>query len=183
MPGSRVRSRRARGEARLPRTVRDADVLESFLHDAAHFPGGHAAAIATPTTEAEIAALFEYGTTRDWVQALTIVLPTGDVLDLERGDARANPDGFFDLELAGGLVRVPIPTYRMPRVPKVSAGYFSEPGMDLIDLFVGSEGTLGVITEATLRILPERPAFCLALVPFPHRAAGMAFARGMREAA
>src|SRR3989442_8299522 len=71
----------------------------------------------------------------------------------------------------------------MPRVPKVSAGYFSESGMDLVDLFVGSEGTLGVITEVTLRILPVRPAFCLALVPFPHRAAGIAFARGMREAA
>src|SRR5436309_1182867 len=155
MPGNRVRSRRARGEARLPRTVRDADVLESFLHDAAHFPGGHAAAIATPTSEAEIAALFE---------SAAAVLPIG-----------------AQSSLAGGLVRVPIPTYRMPPVPKVSAGYFSEPGMDLIDLFVGSEGTLGVITEVTLRILPERPAFCLALVPFPHRAAGMAFARGMRE--
>ncbi len=35
--------------------------------------------------------------------------------------------------------------------------------MDLIDLFVGSEGTLGVIVHATLRVIP-RPRRCLALV-------------------
>jgi D-lactate dehydrogenase (cytochrome) len=35
--------------------------------------------------------------------------------------------------------------------------------MDLIDLFVGSEGTLGVVVDATLRVIP-RPRRCLALV-------------------
>ncbi len=44
----------------------------------------------------------------------------------------------------------------MPHVPKISAGYFASPGMDLIDLFIGSEGTLGVITEAWVRVV-ERP--------------------------
>ncbi len=39
----------------------------------------------------------------------------------------------------------------MPDVPKRSAGYFLAPGMDLIDLFIGSEGTLGVITEVDLQ--------------------------------
>ena len=60
----------------------------------------------------------------------------------------------------------------MPEVPKLSAGYFAAPGMDLIDLFIGAEGTLGVITEATLRVLPARPAVCLAFVTFRDRRVG-----------
>ena len=44
--------------------------------------------------------------------------------------------------------------------------------MDLIDLFIGSEGTLGVVTEVTLRVLPRRPAMCLAFVPFADRDCG-----------
>ena len=66
----------------------------------------------------------------------------------------------------------------MPAVPKLSAGYFAAPGMDLIDLFIGSEGTLGVITEVTLRVLPARPAMCLAFVPFADAAGGA----GVRDA-
>jgi D-lactate dehydrogenase (cytochrome) len=71
----------------------------------------------------------------------------------------------------------------MPQVAKLSAGYFAEPGMDLIDLFVGSEGTLGIVTEVTLRILPLRPAMCLAFVPFDSRVAALDCVRRLREAA
>jgi D-lactate dehydrogenase (cytochrome) len=55
--------------------------------------------------------------------------------------------------------------------------------MDLIDLFIGSEGTLGVITEVTLRVLPARPQVCLAFVPFDDRARALAFVAGLRDAA
>jgi D-lactate dehydrogenase (cytochrome) len=137
----------------------------------------------TVATNAAGAATFKYGTTRDWVQALTIVLPGGDVLDVERGATRAHRDGYFDVELSDRTARIPVPRYRMPDVPKLSAGYFARPDMDLIDLFIGSEGTLGVITEVTLRVLPERPAFCLALVPFTARTASLAFVRRLRDAA
>jgi D-lactate dehydrogenase (cytochrome) len=134
-------------------------------------------------TNAAGAATFKYGTTRDWVDALTVVLPSGDVLDIERGAVSAHPGGYFEIVLRKRTVRVPIPRYRMPDVPKVSAGYFARDGMDLIDLFVGSEGTLGVITEVTLRLLPCRPPSCLAFVPFADRAAALAFVRRMRDAA
>jgi D-lactate dehydrogenase (cytochrome) len=139
------------------------------------------------STNAAGAATFRHGTTRDWVQALTVVLADGSVLDIERGTTRAHADGYFEIERdrdagdGGGITRVPIPTYRMPRVPKVSAGYFAAPGMDLIDLFVGSEGTLGVIVDVTLRVLPVRPAMCLVFVPVPERGAALNLVGTLRQ--
>ncbi len=137
----------------------------------------------TIATNAAGAATFKYGTTRDWIDALTIVLPAGDVLDITRGAVRAHPDGYFDLELASETVRVPVPRYRMPSLPKLSAGYFAAPAMDLIDLFIGAEGTLGVVTAATLRVLTTRPAQSLAFVPFPTRGGALAFVRRLRDEA
>ena len=134
-------------------------------------------------TNAAGAATFKYGTTRDWVRALTVVLANGDVLDVARGRTTAHPGRFFEIILSERTARVPVPRYRMPDVAKLAAGYFAAPGMDLIDLFIGSEGTLGVITEATLRVLPERPGMCLAFVPFGDRAAALSFVTRLREAA
>jgi D-lactate dehydrogenase (cytochrome) len=135
----------------------------------------------TVATNAAGAATFKYGTTRDWVLALTVVLPGGDVLDIERGATRAHSDGYFDLVLPDRIARVPVPRYRMPRLAKLAAGYFADREMDLIDLFIGSEGTLGVITEVTLRVLPRRPAMCLALVPFADSGGAFAFVRQLRD--
>ncbi len=97
-------------------------------------------------TNAAGASTFKYGTTRDWVRALTVVLANGDVIDVRRGDTVAD-DGRFEIVLRDREACVRVPSYRMPLVPKMSAGYFATPDMDLIDLFIGSEGTLGVITE------------------------------------
>jgi D-lactate dehydrogenase (cytochrome) len=129
------------------------------------------------------AATFKYGTTRDWVRAITVVLPGGDVLDVERGVTTADRDGRFEIDLSGRVVQLDVPTYRLPQVPKVSAGYFAAPAMDLIDLFIGSEGTLGVITEATLRVVPSRPAICLAFVPFDDRRTALDVVSRLRQAA
>lgn len=137
----------------------------------------------TVATNAAGAATFKYGTTREWVNALTIVLPSGDVLDVERGVTTAHPDGCFEIVGDPRAIRIALPTYRMPKVPKISAGYFAAPDMDLIDLFIGAEGTLGVITEVTLRVLPSRPATCLAFVPFRDRDRALSFVRLLREAA
>jgi D-lactate dehydrogenase (cytochrome) len=100
---------------------------------------------------------------------------------VERGAIHAHPDGYFEIALRQDTIKVPVPTYRMPEVPKVSAGYFSAPEMDLIDLFIGAEGTLGIITEASLDIRQQRPAMCLAFVPFCERAPALAFVRKLRE--
>jgi D-lactate dehydrogenase (cytochrome) len=137
----------------------------------------------TVATNAAGAATFKYGTTRDWVDALTVVLPSGDVLDITRGVTRADPGGHFEIDLGGRTIKVPVATYSMPSVPKTSAGYFCKPGMDLIDLFIGAEGTLGVITEVTLRVVSARPATCLAFVPFRRRTDALSFVRRLRSAA
>jgi D-lactate dehydrogenase (cytochrome) len=137
----------------------------------------------TVATNAAGAATFKYGSTRDWVTGLSVVLACGEVLDLARGDVTAHPDGFFEIETrTRGVIRVPVATYGMPAVAKCSAGYFAAPGMDLVDLFIGSEGTLGVITAITLRILPHLPAMCVMLIPFRREHDGFDIARRLREA-
>jgi len=118
----------------------------------------------TISTNAAGAATYKYGSTRPWVAGITVVLANGDVLDLRRGEVTASPDGIFEVELpSSGTIVIPVPTYRMPNVAKLSAGYYATPAMDLIDLFIGSEGTLGVIVEATLRVIP-RPRRAVALI-------------------
>ena len=137
----------------------------------------------TIATNAAGAATFKYGSTRAWVDALTVVLASGDVLDITRGDVVASGDGQFEIvATSGAAVIVPIPRYEMPAVAKLSAGYFARPEMDLIDLFIGSEGTLGVITAATLRVLP-RPARALALVTCSGNTQAIALAAALRQEA
>ena len=145
------------------------------------FTGAFAGGIVA--TNAAGAATFKYGATRDWVLALTVVLANGDVLDVVRGETIADGEGRFEIALSDRTAIVQAPRYRLPRVAKVSAGYFAADGMDLIDLFIGSEGTLGVVTSATLRVLPAPAAECLAFVPFDDRGAALRFVAMLRDQA
>lgn len=73
----------------------------------------------------------KYGVTRDYVRALTVVLPNGEILELGA------------------------------KVAKNSSGY------SLKDLIIGSEGTLAIITQATLKLVPLPKVSVSLLVPFP----------------
>jgi D-lactate dehydrogenase (cytochrome) len=129
------------------------------------------------------AATFKYGTVRDWVDGLTLVLAGGDVIEIARGQVTASAEGTFEIETSTGVRTITLPAIQMPDVPKRSAGYFSAPGMDLIDLFIGSEGTLGVIVDAVLRTAPLPTATCRALVAVASEAAAIALAGELRDAA
>ncbi|WP_312446510.1 FAD-binding oxidoreductase [Lacrimispora sp.] len=72
----------------------------------------------------------KYGCTRDYVRAMTVVLPTGEIISLGAP------------------------------VSKSSTGY------SLIHLMIGSEGTLGIITELTLKVIPAPKETISLIVPF-----------------
>lgn len=112
------------------------------------------------------ARTFRYGPTRQWVEALQVVLPTGEVLEV--GPEDPIPAGWPKLEWAEPAV-------------KTAAGY--APPKRLLDLFVGQEGTLGVITRVMVR-LTDRPAGVLGVVGwFPSRQAAVRAVVALREAA
>jgi D-lactate dehydrogenase (cytochrome) len=109
-------------------------------------------------TNASGARSFKYGPTRRYVRRLQVALTTGDLIELRRGESRADEGGRLRVPLGGGrFVEARLPSYAMPATRKHAAGYFVEPGVDAVDLFVGSEGTLGVITEVELSLLPLPP--------------------------
>lgn len=175
------------GEARVQPGVALVTLQEALAERGAFFPP-------TPTydgafvggavsTNAAGAATWKYGTTRAWVEGLTLVLPCGEVLELSRGEVQASAEGTFEVELSSGEVLVlPLPSYVMPEVPKRSAGYHSAPAMDLVDLFIGAEGTLGVVTEVKLRTLEGNPAQVAVLIPCPSEALGIELVARLREA-
>lgn len=73
----------------------------------------------------------KYGTTRDYVRSMTVVLPDGEIV---REGAS---------------------------VSKTSSGY------SLLDLMIGSEGTLGIITEMTLKVITPPETTMSMIIPYP----------------
>src|SRR5258706_783471 len=139
------------------------------------FLGGNVA------TNASGARTFKYGPTRNYVEPLKIVLATGDVIDIRRAELRADLNGRITIPLPSGrLIETQLPTYRMPQVRKHASGYYVAPGMDVLDLFIGSEGTLGVILEVEVKLLPKPKGLLSGVVFFTSEEELLAFVKEAR---
>lgn len=109
-----------------------------------------------------------YGSARRWVLAATIIMADGERLSLRRGEPsgdtatarRFAADVAPRIEAAASMIRD-----RFPHTRKNSSGYALDAWLDsgdLLDLFIGAEGTLGVVTEVTWQLDPV-PAFRSAM--------------------
>ncbi len=103
---------------------------------------------------------FRFGPTRKYVKRVRMVLTTGKILDIARGSV-FEKNGVIDY----GLFRIELPSYRTPCI-KCSAGYFAQEGMDGIDLLIGSEGTLGIITEVEVSLIDALPPRAITILFF-----------------
>ena len=88
----------------------------------------------------------KYGTTRDYVLAMKVVIPTGEILEVGRA------------------------------VTKVSSGY------SLMHLIIGSEGTLAVVCELTMKLLPKPATDISFILPFEDIKAATAAVPGIKLA-
>ena len=122
---------------------------------------------------------YHYGPTRKWVNALRVMLPDGDVVRVQRGE---KIDGLsFSLTTESGReISGTLPELNMPDI-KSAAGYFIKPDMDLVDLFIGMEGTLGIITEAELLLRPVPPVQQALCAFFPNEGSALKFVRFLRQ--
>lgn len=135
----------------------------------------------TIATNASGARSFKYGATREFVRKLEIVLANGEILKLKRGE-NFSKDGFIEVKTENGTtIKAKLPTYKQPNVRKNTSGYFSGEKIDAIDLFIGSEGTIGIITEAELSILPKPESFFSGIIFFENEADLLNFVNETRE--
>lgn len=126
------------------------------------------------------ARTFGYGATRSYVRRLRLALITGEILDIHRGEIKADANNIITIPLPYRTISFAIPDYQMPDT-KNTAGYFTAPEMDLIDLFIGSEGTLGIFTEIELRLLPKPANMIGVMIYFPSDETVDDFVREVRE--
>lgn len=92
-----------------------------------------------------------YGSTRNHVTGLEVVLFNGDKISIKRGDYRAQGRKLIFFTNDNKKIELDLPKYDMPTT-KNASGYYIKDNMDLVDLFIGSDGTLGIITEIEIKL-------------------------------
>ncbi|MEU6374501.1 FAD-binding and (Fe-S)-binding domain-containing protein [Streptomyces sp. NPDC046909] len=120
-----------------------------------------------------------WGTTADSVRELDVVTARGERLRLGQGWAGA-PQGLREL-VEGDLARL---RTGFPELPRRISGYaldalLPERGADVARSFCGSEGTLGILTEAVVRLVASPRARALAVLGYPDEAGAAEAAAGL----
>jgi FAD/FMN-containing dehydrogenase len=143
------------GSARVGAAVRLFEIRDAaapsrqfFAPDPTEITASIGGAIAT---NASGSRSFRYGSTRRHLRALRVAFMDGTVRDFCRGEK-------IDFD---------VPAIAAPTTTKNTAGYRLEPGMDWIDLFCGSEGTLGIVLEAEIALLPVPNDLFAGVIFFP----------------
>lgn len=125
------------------------------------------------------ALTYHYGSMRNWVAAVRMALVDGSLLSLHRGEVFAQGRAFSITTKNGQIIKGQLPDYQLP-VSKSAAGYFVADDMDMLDLLIGMEGTLGIITEIELRLI-SIPEVVQALTVFlPEEIAAIEYVRRLR---
>jgi D-lactate dehydrogenase (cytochrome) len=132
----------------------------------------------TVATNASGSRSFRFGPTRNYIESVKIALPNGDTAHICRGCGKFE-NGFYNLKTnSGKILNIPEPLYRSIAL-KNAAGYYFADNMDIIDLFIGSEGTLAIFTEIEIRLLPVIDILA-GLSFFPSREKAFDFADKIR---
>jgi len=120
---------------------------------------------------------FLYGCTRAHIHGLRVVLADGQVTHLVRGRDTAYGRRIA-LPVENGFVEAELPPFDTPDIK--DAGYYLRENMDLVDLFMGSQGTLGIISELELKLM-EAPKLLWGLTAFfPDDEKALAYVRAMK---
>ncbi len=141
---------------------------------------------------------YKYGTMTEWVDKLEVVLANGELIqtgrvskkDVEKKKGLATLEGELYRTIDGiySEFSEQIDTYYDNlKVSKDSIGYDlrdvlrRDGSIDLTPLFVGSQGTLGIITEAIIRATPHNPHTTLIVAAFDDMEHALAGIEAMRD--
>lgn len=152
--------------------------LQKVLHTHGRFLPPYPASIDFATMGGAVAnntcgeKTFKYGSTAEWVKSLKVVLDDGSLIETKRISKRElqRKKGLMTREgdiyrQVDGLIQdnAPLIKKTQPGTSKNSAGYRlgairgRDGSFDLSQLFIGAQGTLGIITEITFKMASYEP--------------------------
>lgn len=132
-------------------------------------------------TNASGSKSFKYGPTRSFVMGLEVITGDGELLKLTRGENFAVNGKLVLVSENGKSYELHTTDYPSPDCTKNAAGLRLSPGMDAIDLFIASEGILGVVSQVTVKVVPKPEMLLGAIVFFSGKDTMLGFVKELRQ--